>query len=290
MYDHLNNREPTNLCFFTLHQLPSQDLSQSLYNREEKSLSNCWDYFDLIKVNALKRGILPVAKFKSENLDAMSLYELKVTYWILRINGTVKNKNSTDQESTQAKEIELAKSYIFLYSASSYLQQLAEQENLSDTQKLSMSLIRNHLEIWYAGEEEEAETHLSKTVKKIVDDTKPLNLIHQEQCNFCQVKITEPWASACLQGHKLPRCALTRLQVTCTKYRSCPICREIYHPCLDDARSEIKCIYCDIPAVYMHLKIDSELLASERNLSNDKQIFIGSNKDKDKDKDEEDEA
>ncbi|XP_058808131.1 uncharacterized protein LOC131673824 [Phymastichus coffea] len=290
MYDHLRNREPTNLCFFTLHDLQSQNVINDLYNNEEQSLIDYWDYLELIKVSAVKRGMLPAINYKIENLDFMSLYELKVTYWNINIMETVRKKNSPDEDYRQPKEIEQVKTYIFFYSASMYLQHLTRLPTLTDNQKLSMSLVRNHLDIWYAGEEEETETPLSLTVKEILEATGAFDLIQQEKCNFCEELITEPWALSCLQGHKLPRCALTRLQVTCTKYRTCPICQEVYHPCLDDEMSEVKCIYCDIPVVYMYLKIDPQLLTSTRNLSKVKLIFIGSNKEKDKEKDEEDDA
>ena len=110
--------------------------------------------------------------------------------------------------------------------------------------------MRNHLEIWLAGEEEEAETNLLEKVNQALEVTCKFDLIEQENCSLCNTLIIEPWASTCSVGHYLPRCAITSLQVTSLEFRTCTICEEIFHPSLDEEMSEVICPYCDKPALY----------------------------------------
>lgn len=260
IYDHLIIREPSDLFFFSVFNLPTLNPVEFLY--KQKSLSKAWDCLELIKIYALKYSELPKILPKIEmNIELLSLHELRIAFWIMIISETVKNKNCSDSQKPH-EDIEKGRSHIFLYSAVEQLNRLALQGSLTEIQKLSTSLIRNHLDIWLAGEEEEAETELSEMVKQALEVTSKFDLIEQERCNYCNSIIVEPWAAVCSEGHKLPRCAITCLQVTCLKFRTCTICEEIFHPCLDEEMDEVICPYCDKPALYKNRILNSTFLVS----------------------------
>ena len=269
MYDHLINREPSCVYFCTFHNVPPLDPLNILYFNKEQSLLRHWDCLNLIKVNALKyNNLQQMLPRVSVDLESLSLYKLRIAFWILTINENTKKRNP--KENLRApEEIQQYKFYIFLLTALDYLSYLSKKESLSEIQKLSMRLLTNHLEVWLAGEddEEEAETPLLKYVRKVLQATSKFDLTEQEKCSLCGQIITEPWASSCPIGHKLPRCAITCLQVTQMRFRTCLICQEIFHPCLDAEMSEVKCLYCDLPAVHKYQLPDSEVQASKKNLS-----------------------
>ncbi|OXU26107.1 hypothetical protein TSAR_016781 [Trichomalopsis sarcophagae] len=279
VFDHLISREPSTLCFFNIIDLPLFDPLDTLYRNKEESLLNYWDCLELIKVNAIKsNNPMEIIPRLTANLEFLSVYRMRIAYWIMTMAETLRKKNVFDVNLKLAEEIEQCKTYIFLHSAANHLSRLAKRENLNNVQKLCMSLLRNHLDIWLAGEEEEADTPLSEHVKEVLEATSQLYPTEQEKCNFCDVVITEPWALSCSKGHKLPRCALTCLQVTCTKYRTCLVCNEIFHPCLDEEFNEVRCLYCDLPATYKNRLLDSFLQTSKKNLSRKKPLAT-SNKD-----------
>ncbi|XP_011502170.1 PREDICTED: uncharacterized protein LOC105365651 [Ceratosolen solmsi marchali] len=277
MYDHLIHRDPSFIWFLSLFNVASLNPLDIMY--QEKSLLNCWDCLELIKINALKyndlQQILSDVEF---NMESLSLHKLRIAYWIMIINENLKKKNFVEDTFKLSEEIEQAKSYIFLHSASNYLNQLALQENLNETQTLSMNLLRSHLEIWFAGEEDEEETQLSQYIKQTLESTKQFNLMKQENCNLCKDKIVEPWASSCSMGHELPRCAITRLQITCIKFRICVVCQEIFHPCLNIEMNDVRCLFCDLPAIYKNQLTNLSLQTSKKNLSK-KQVAMIQNKD-----------
>jgi predicted O-linked N-acetylglucosamine transferase (SPINDLY family) len=272
MYDHLIQRDPSCIWFLSLFNVTPLNLLDIMY--QKKSLLNCWDCLELVKINALKYNNLQEILSKVEfELESLSLHKLRIAYWIMIINNNIKKKKFAEDTKKLSEEIEQAKLYIFLQFATNYLQQLVLQKNLNDTQILSMNLLSNYLEIWLAGEEDDDETSLSQRIKETLETINQFNLIKQEKCNLCEDIITEPWASSCSKGHLLPRCAITRLQVTCMKFRTCIICEEIFHPSLDIQMPDVRCLYCDLPAIYKNQLTNLSLKILDKNLSKKRTVI-----------------
>ncbi|XP_014210063.1 uncharacterized protein LOC106640507 [Copidosoma floridanum] len=273
MYDHLVDREPSSIFFFSLNDVSSSLNPLSIVYEKEKYLRKCWDCLELIKVNVYRYDERPsnLARL-SIGLKSMSPYELRIAHWIMTIAGGRYKKNDSEDFSRFNVAITQSRSYLFIHSACNYLHLLIQLSNLTNLQKLSASLLRMHLEIWLAEEEEEEEKgvkelltqRVKNTLESLEDRPEP------EKCNFCNEIILEPWLKICPTGHKLLRCAITCLQVTCARYRSCLVCHEIFHPCLDEevVVAEVRCPYCDLPACFKNEVIDETLKSSSKNLSN----------------------
>ncbi|XP_015114554.1 uncharacterized protein LOC107039454 [Diachasma alloeum] len=253
-YDHLCNREPSNLQFFTL-KSPEFDP----WCRLEKSQSNLhvyWDCLEMIRIRSAKatdgEDLFP--KIPQELDHSLSTHQLRVIMWLTLITEVVKKKKFIKKIDNVVGEISEAQPLIFVHTISNHMIKLARKKVLSDNHRLSIHFLRLYLEVFLAGEEDESNqnSHAIRHAKEAMNATSKVDLIEAEPCNLCGEIVTElPWnTSSCPRGHQLPRCALTLLQITSLKYKSCPVCGRIFHPLLDEEYEEMKCLYCDVPVVF----------------------------------------
>ncbi|XP_063978394.1 uncharacterized protein LOC135163121 isoform X2 [Diachasmimorpha longicaudata] len=253
-YDHLCNREPSNLQFFTL-KSPEFDP----WCRLERSRSNLhiyWDCLEMIRIRSAKATsadeLFP--KIPQELDHSLSTHQLRVIMWLTLITEVVKKKKFIKKIDNIVGQISEAQPLIFVYTISTHMIKLAKKEVLSDNHRLSIHFLRLYLEVFLAGEEDDnsQSNNAIRQAQAAMNATSKMDLIEVEPCNLCGEIVTElPWnTSSCPKGHQLPRCALTLLQITSLKYKNCPVCGRIYHPLLDDEYEEINCIYCDVPVVF----------------------------------------
>ncbi|XP_012263009.2 uncharacterized protein LOC105690074 [Athalia rosae] len=262
MHDHLISREPSTVCIFKIEGSKWNPI-QLLRNNNTNSLTKHWDCLEMIRVQALRSqdldDILPTIP---DNLDKLSNYELRLAMCTSAIAETLEKKKVPRKSTSISEEVSDARPLIFLRLASDRLVELGSRKELSDKQRLSASLLRSYIEVYLAGEEEEeSETPSVREAKKALSLTSHLSSVEPEACDICGEIITElSWkTTSCPSGHKLPRCAVTLLQISMVNYRTCPICKHVLHPCLDEEYNEPLCPCCEIPALY-----DSRVLDTKR--------------------------
>lgn len=267
-YDHLITREPSVLYILSLDGEEWEPIN-IIKNYKHINSNFPWDCLELIRLKAAKVSdpmiILPKVP---QNLESLKLYELRISMWLSLIT-EVLTKKKMIQRIENIGEIAEAQPLIFIHCVCAYLDRLTNKTHLSNDQELSASLLRMCLEIYLAGEDTEEETVTTQYAREALNKTSHFKL-KVESCNLCGQIISDlSWnTTKCPSGHKLPRCALTLLQITTVQYRSCPICGQLYHLCLDDEYEEVRCLFCNIPVLYDSRVVDvqnSELYA--RNLS-----------------------
>ncbi|XP_047365203.1 uncharacterized protein LOC124955181 isoform X1 [Vespa velutina] len=267
-YDHLITREPSVLYILSLDG-EEWDPINIIKNYKDINSNFPWDCFELIRLKAAKvSDPMIVLPKMSQNLESLKLYELRISMWLSLIT-EVLTKKKMIQRIENIGEIAEAQPLIFVHCACAYLNRLTNKKHLSKDQELSASLLRMYLEIYLAGEDTEEETSTTQYVRQALNKTSHFKL-KVESCNLCGQIINDlSWnTTKCPLGHKLPRCALTLLQITTVQYRSCPICGQLYHLCLDEEYEEVRCLFCNIPVLYDSRVLDiqnSELYT--RNLS-----------------------
>ncbi|XP_035728628.1 uncharacterized protein LOC118444447 isoform X2 [Vespa mandarinia] len=267
-YDHLITREPSVLYILSLDG-EEWDPINIIKNYKDINSNFPWDCFELIRLKAAKvSDPMIVLPKMSQNLESLKLYELRISMWLSLIT-EVLTKKKMIQRIENIGEIAEAQPLIFVHCACAYLNRLTDKKHLSKDQELSASLLRMYLEIYLAGEDTEEETVTTQYVRQALNKTSHFKL-KVESCNLCGQIINDlSWnTTKCPSGHKLPRCALTLLQITTVQYRSCPICGQLYHLCLDEEYEEVRCLFCNIPVLYDSRVLDiqnSELYT--RNLS-----------------------
>ncbi|XP_011310175.1 uncharacterized protein [Fopius arisanus] len=252
-YDHLCNREPSNLQFFILKSPEFDPLCR--LEKSESNLHAYWDCLEMIRIKSAKADAdNQYPKIPQELDQSLSIHQLRIIMWLTLITEVVKKKKLIRKIDNVVGEISEAQPLIFVYTLSEHMIKLAKKKVLSDNQRLSIHFLRLYLEVFLAGEEDESNQNNKaiRHAKDAMDVTSNMELIETETCNLCGEIVTElPWnISSCPRGHQLPRCALTLLQITSLKYRSCPVCGRIFHPTLDDEYEEIKCLYCDVPVIF----------------------------------------
>lgn len=266
-YDHLITREPSILYVLSLE---GEEWNPVNIIKSPRNSYLPWDCLEVIRLKAAKSAnpmdILP-EKFK--NLESLQLYELRISLWLSFMIEVLTKKKSIQKKENIEGEIVEAKPLIFMHCACEYLNRLINKTCLSEDQELSASLLKMYFEIYLAGEDTEEETLISRYVRETLSKASHLKL-KVESCNLCGQVISElSWnATKCPAGHKLPRCALTLLQITTMQYRSCKLCGQLYHPCLDEEYEEVRCLFCNVPVLYDSRVMDiqnSELYS--RNLS-----------------------
>ncbi|XP_043676674.1 uncharacterized protein LOC122633158 [Vespula pensylvanica] len=267
-YDHLITREPSVLYILSLDGEEWEPIN-IIKNYKHINSNFPWDCLELIRLKAAKVSdpmiILPKVP---QNLESLKLYELRISMWLSLIT-EVLTKKKMIQRIENIGEIAEAQPLIFIHCVCAYLDRLTNKTHLSNDQELSASLLRMCLEIYLAGEDTEEETVTTQYAREALNKTSHFKL-KVESCNLCGQIISDlSWnTTKCPSGHKLPRCALTLLQITTVQYRSCPICGQLYHLCLDEEYEEVRCLFCNIPVLYDSRVVDiqnSELYA--RNLS-----------------------
>ncbi|CAD1479236.1 unnamed protein product [Heterotrigona itama] len=272
IYDHLVQKEPTKIHMFCLKNR-NWDPSVILNERKQERLEQFWDCLEAIRMKAVKASNPSTVLLKiPSNLESLSLHELRVAMWSSVMMKICEKRKIIQGVGNITGEISEAQPLIFIHTACNYLTHLESKSFLSEQQKLSMRLLRMYLEIYIAGEEKGGEkiTLFSKRVKDVLKRTSGFDLDNNEVCNLCGKVINElSWkVTKCTEGHILPRCAITLLQITTVQYRICPICGLIFHPCLDQEFEETRCLFCDIPTLEEYRVLDVKYcIPKEKNLS-----------------------
>ncbi|KAH0554131.1 uncharacterized protein LOC123264203 [Cotesia glomerata] len=271
LYDHLVNREPSTVYFFNFKG--DQWDHWKVLNKEGITLGDHWDCLEAIRIRASRdptpEQILPAIP---EDIESLSTHGLRIVMWLTLITEVMKNKKLIKKIDNFVGEISEAQPLIFVNSATEFMIKIAKKTLLSNELKLCIHFLRLYMEVFLAGEDES--TDKNSAVRQATDAlraTAKLDLIEEEYCNLCGEMVTDlPWNKpTCPKGHQLPRCAITLLQITCLKYRNCPNCGRIFHPLLDDEFDDVKCLYCDIPAIYDNriVSVGDEVEKNYRNLS-----------------------
>ena len=268
LYDHLVMKEPSKMCIF---RLKSENPSDILQRSKRPRFEQLWDLLEVIRIKAIKavdsETVLPKVP---SNLEFLSLYELRIAMWISVIMDICEKKKVIPGIGSIAGEISEVQPLIFIHTACNYLELLQTKSSLLEEQKLSMNLLRMYLDVYLAGEENEEASPLSRRARDVLQKISRFALNNIESCNLCGEAINDlSWkVTKCPQGHILPRCAITLLQITTTKYRMCPICGLLFHPCLDQEFEETRCLFCDVPAVHENRVLGFEsYMSTEKSLS-----------------------
>ncbi|XP_051155751.1 uncharacterized protein LOC127278203 [Leptopilina boulardi] len=253
MYDHLVVREPSTFHIFSIDGEKFNPL-EILKQNKTNSLLNYWDCFMVIGLKLIKNLITVNSIDKiPKHFESISVYELRVLMWLLVFADVYRRKKSLIDFSNVSDELLEIRSLITIYTSSSYLMAIGGKTQNSHEQRLCTRFLRTYLEIYIAGEEEELEMPVSQCADRALKFTCKVEVSGSEVCNLCKNVIVDlPWKTEkCPTGHKLPRCAITFLQITSVRYRSCPICKQIFHSSLDDEYPEgPKCLFCDIPVLH----------------------------------------
>lgn len=274
-HDHLMNREPSVIQLFHF----NNKNPWSILDSSKSNLNIHWDCLELIRIKAAKaiepEDYLPNVDKDLKSLESLTIHRLRVIMWLTLIKKLLNKKKIIKKIDNIVGEISEARPLIFINSASNYLLKLSNKKCLNDNNRLAINFLRLYLEVHLAGEDVGKNImNNNLTIKKIqeaIEKTSNIGVIEVESCSLCGEIITElPWiTSNCPRGHKLPRCALTLLQITSLKYKSCPICGRIYHPSLDDEFEPVCCLYCDIPVIYDSriIGVDDDIHENCKNLS-----------------------
>lgn len=268
LYDHLVMKEPSKMWIF---RLKSESPSDILQRNKRPRFEQLWDLLEVIRIKAIKavdsETVLPKVP---SNLEFLSLYELRIAMWISVIMEICEKKKVIPGIGSIAGEISEVQPLIFIHTACNYLELLQSKSSLLKEQKLSMNLLKMYLEVYLAGEENEEASPLSRRARDVLKKISRFALNNIESCNLCGEAINDlSWkVTKCPQGHILPRCAITLLQITTTEYRMCPICGLLFHPCLDQEFEETRCLFCDVPAVHENRVLGSKsYVSTEKSLS-----------------------
>ncbi|XP_012535688.1 uncharacterized protein LOC105836296 [Monomorium pharaonis] len=273
VYDHLVMREPTIMHIFTLRGATCYDPLTIINN--SANLGSVWDCMEILRLKAVKAQdpcmvLCPIPK----NLESLSLYKLQISMWMTVMTNVCTTKKPMSNMD-HIKECNMkALPLIFLHSACMYLENSTKKYMLSEDEIFATFLLRQYLEIYQGNrkymltDEDTNNEDINRRVSKI------LNMItfypnQIEKCNLCGEVINDTWhARSCPRGHKLSRCCTTLLQITLLDYRVCPMCGQIFHPCLEDMYEEPQCQFCDVPILCNSYNYDpKDLKLYGRNLS-----------------------
>lgn len=277
LYDHLVMKEPSKMYMFSL-KSENWDPLFILNKNKGVRFEQLWDCLEVIRIKATK-AVTPATVLPKvlTNLEYVSLYELRIAMWTSVIMEICEKKKVIQGIGSIAGEISEAQPLIFIHTACNYLEHLKNKTSLLEEQKLSINLLRMYLEVYLAGEENEEVTPLSKRVKDILQKISQFNSNCVESCNLCGEAINDlSWkVTKCPQGHVLPRCAITLLQITVMHYRICKICGLIFHPCLDHEFGETRCLFCDVPALQENRVLSpNSYISIEKSLSRQRNYIL----------------
>ena len=259
VYDHLVTREPSIMHIFTLKNKFCDPVS--IIN-DNTNLGNIWDCMEIFRLKAIKaKDPCTIFRPMSKNLESLSLYQLQVSMWMTVImNVCTTKKPIPNMDHIRESKITEALPLIFLHSACTYLEKLMKKSILSEDQIFSVFLLRRYLEIYKGipSVEDSKNKNINQRIQEILNMT-TFYSNQIEKCNLCGERIDGMWhVRACPHGHKLPRCCITLLQITLLEYRVCPICGQIFHPCLEDIYEEPQCQFCDVPILRNSYDFDAE--------------------------------
>ncbi|KYN35041.1 hypothetical protein ALC56_10639 [Trachymyrmex septentrionalis] len=259
VYDHLVTREPSIMHIFTLKSKFCDPVS--IINNST-NLGNIWDCMEIFRLKAIKaKDPCTIFRPMSKNLESLSLYQLQVSMWMTVImNVCTTKKPIPNMDHIRESKITEALPLIFLHSACTYLEKLMKKNILSEDQTFTVFLLRQYLEIYKGipSVEHSKNKNINQRIQEILNMT-TFYSNQIEKCNLCGESIDGMWhVRACPRGHKLPRCCMTLLQITLLEYRVCPICGQIFHPCLEDIYEEPQCQFCDVPILRNSYDFDAE--------------------------------
>ncbi|XP_072754042.1 uncharacterized protein [Anoplolepis gracilipes] len=256
IYDHLVMREPSILHIFSLKGATCDPLS--IINNS-LNLVSVWDCMEVLRLKATKTEdpstvLWPI----TEKLESLSLYNLQLSMWMtVMINVCTTKKPIPNMDHIQECKITPALPLIFLYSVCAYLDNSMKKSTLSKNQILAVSLLKKYIEIYLTNENEKENVAYRRAREMLNATASYHNQI--EKCNLCDEVIDEFWnVKSCPRGHKLPRCTTTLLQTTLVDHYVCPICGQIFHPCLKELYEEPQCQFCDMPVLYNPYAFDVE--------------------------------
>ncbi|XP_017875456.1 uncharacterized protein LOC108622234 [Ceratina calcarata] len=266
-YDHLSVKEPSKMQVFVLKNEEWNPLSLLTRLKNER-FKHAWDCLEVLRIRATRvsdpQEVLP--KLPS-NLKSLTLHELRIAMWTSMMIEICDKKKIIQGIGSIVGEISDAQPLIFLYTACDYLAILERKAFISTEQTLSVSLLKHHLNTYLAKNNDDSQ--LSNLVRTTLSKLSRFDSSHKETCNLCGITIESPsWkVTMCSQGHLLPRCAITLLQITMMNYKKCPICGLIFHHCLEDVYGETRCLYCDVPALEDNRLIGSRSVPVDKSLS-----------------------
>ncbi|XP_011875647.1 PREDICTED: uncharacterized protein LOC105566340 isoform X2 [Vollenhovia emeryi] len=254
VYDHLVTREPSTIHLFTLKAAICDPWS---IIENGTNLGSIWDCMEVLRLKAAKADdpctvLRPIPR----NLESLSLYKLQVFMWMAVImNVCTTKKPMPNIHHVKECKITEALPLIFLHSACTYLENATKKSTLSEDQMFAVFMLRRHLQIHR--DEGAKNEHVNQRIREILNTTAfyPNQI---EKCNLCGETIDEIYVRSCPQGHMLSRCCTTLLQIMLLEYRVCPICSQIFHPCLQDMYEEPRCQFCDVPILHNAYDFDAE--------------------------------
>lgn len=260
VFDHLMNREPSVLQVFRLkgdEWDPWSLIRKGLCAKIP--LRSYWDCLESLRIMAAKSSAEPgriLPKIES-NLESLDINELRIVMWLTLMSEILEKRQFLKGVEKIVGHISEAEPLVFLLSGCDLLDRLTKKASasLTEEERRSACFLRMYMEIFLAGEEDD-ETTCGGITEKIMQTFRAsqflVDSVETETCDLCNEILTElPWViESCPSGHKLPRCALSLLQITGVNFRSCPVCARLYHPFLDQIYPQIRCIYCDVPVTY----------------------------------------
>lgn len=257
VYDHLVTREPSIVHMFTLRGICDP---LSIINNSA-NLGSIWDCMEVLRLKAAKAKdpctvLCPIPK----KLESLSLYKLQVSMWMTVIMNVCTTKKPMPNIDHIRESNITALPLIFVHSACTYLENLLEKNILSETQIFTVFLLRKYLEIYEGvpSTEDSKNEKINQRIRDILNKT-TFYSNQIEKCNLCNETIDGMWhVRECPRGHKLPRCCMTLLQIMLLEYRVCPICGQIFHPCLEDVYEEPQCQFCDVPVLRSSYDFDAK--------------------------------
>lgn len=254
-YDHLVIKEPSTMHIFTLKGAKDP----LLIINNSANLTSVWDCMEVLRIKAAKaEDPSVILRQISEKLESSSLYDLQLSMWMtVMINVCTTKTQMLNMNHIKEGKISNALPLIYIHSICTYIDNAMKKNKLSMDQVHAVSLLNKYLKMYIADQEENENAvhqYARKTLNKIAFHPNQI-----EKCNLCDEVIDEFWnIRSCPQGHKLPRCTLTLLQITSLEYRECSICSQIFHSCLDEIYEEPQCPFCDVPLLHNSYGFDIE--------------------------------
>ncbi|XP_011140872.2 uncharacterized protein LOC105184042 [Harpegnathos saltator] len=260
VFDHLLVREPTTIHIFALKGATWDPLA--IIN-SSTNLKNIWDCIEVLRVKAAKAEDPSTVLCPTINkLESSPLYDLQISMWLtVMINVCKVKKSIPSMDHIRQSKISQELPLIFIHSACAYLNNLVRRKVI-DEQKRAATLLRKYLKVYLANEANEKDERDEKARQCAREALKKTNYctIVTDKCDLCREKIDDlSWAvTSCPSGHKLPRCAMTLLQIMSLEYLVCRICGQMFHSCLMQENEEPCCQFCDIPLVHSEYALDLE--------------------------------
>ncbi|XP_014488626.1 PREDICTED: uncharacterized protein LOC106751890 isoform X2 [Dinoponera quadriceps] len=266
-FDHLVVKEPSTIHVFALKSVDPLPIVNN-----STSLTNIWDCMEMLRVKAAKAEDPSTVLCTTTTTEKPeSLHNLRVSMWMTVMMNVCKVKKPIPnidhiRQSKISRELPL----IYVHFACAYLDNLTKKGSrkrksiLSNDQKIAIGLLRKYLNIYLTNEDnDDEEDERDEKARRCARETLKATascITMMEKCNLCCETINELSrdVTSCPSGHKLPRCAITLLQITSLEYRVCRICGQMFHSCLEQVSQEPCCQFCDVPLLYNEYALDVE--------------------------------